>query len=149
MGRMYVTHFDKVVVSAVQDLFQLIAASDVHVILHEMRLSQITEEASEIVRLKMHRGSTNGSGGATHTPVPLDPGMPVADAAVEVNNTTQSTPGAIVFLDQWNLVQPYLWMPTPESRIHIPGGGQLNVELEDAPDAATTMSGSLIFEELG
>jgi len=150
MGRMYVTLFDKVAVSAVQDLFQLSAASNVHVILHELRLSQITEEASEIVRLKFHRGSTDGSsGGGTHTPNPLDPGAPAADTTAEINNTTQSTEGAIVFLDQWNLVQPYLWMPTPESRIHIPGGGRLNIELEDAPDASTTMSGALVFEELG
>lgn len=149
MGRMYSAVFDKVAVSAVQDLFELVAASNVHVIVHSVKLLQITEEASEIVRIKFQRASTSGSAGSTVTPVPLDPGTPAADTAVEINNTTQGTAGAIVDLDHWNMVQPYIWLPTPENRIHIPGGGRLVVELEDAPDAATTMSGVVVFEELG
>ena len=150
MGRMYSAVFDKVAVSAVQDLFEIVAASNVHVVLHEVRLLQITEEASEIVRLKFHRGTTSGSGGGTNpTPAPFDPGTPAADTTVEINNTSQSTEGTILFLDHWNLVQPYIWLPTPEERIHIPGGGRLNIELEDAPDASTTISGVIVFEELG
>jgi hypothetical protein len=148
---MYTAGFEAIAVSAVQDLFQLLAASNVAVIVHEVRFSQVTVEVSEMVELMMHRGSTNGSGGGTDTPNPNDMSLPAADTTVEINNTTQATNGTLVGFrkEVWQMVHPFLWLPPPEGRVLIPGGDLFHVSLETAPDAETTMSGAILFEELG
>lgn len=149
MGRMYSASFEDVAVTAVQDLFELTAASNVAVVIHEIELSQITQAASELLQIKLHRGTSSGSGGTAASEIALDPGMPTADSAVEINNTTQSVETNLLRVDHWNVVNPYLYVPTPETRILVPGAGLFIVELETAPGASMTMSGTLIWEELG
>jgi hypothetical protein len=62
--------------------------------------SEIAEAQEEWLQLKIIRGhSTVGSGGATATPRPLDPGGAAASATVRTNDTTPASAGTAV--DLW------------------------------------------------
>lgn len=149
IGRMYAAIFEEVTVSAIQDLFELVAAADSVVIVHSLEISQSSDTDSEMLNLIIHRGSTSGSGGSSVTPTPLQVGAQAFGGTCEANNTSQSTEGAILHAACFNVLNGYLWTPTPECRPVLSPSGRLIVELQTAPGDALTMSGTLVFEELG
>ncbi len=79
----------------------------------------------------------------------MDPGDQVFDGTVEANNTTQSTEGNQLHAAAFNVLNGYIWMPTPECRPVIGPSGRLIIELQTAPGSALTMSGTVYFEEIG
>lgn len=149
MGRMYSATFEEVSVTAVQDLFEINAPSDAVVVVHSLVLSQSSDTDSEQLNILVHRGSTSGSGGSTPTASPLAVGDAAFGGTVEVNNTSQSTEGVILHSDCWNVLNGYVWIPTPECRPVISPSGRLIIELQTAPADALTMSGTVYFEEIG
>lgn len=149
MGRMYAVVFEQVAVSAVVDFFQLTAASTCSVIIHACYISQAVSETSEQLPILVHRGSTDGSGGASPTPSPLEEGDAAAESAAETNNTSQSTEGVFIHAETFNVLNGWIWRPTPECRPVLSPSGRLVVELQTAPAAELTMNGVLLFEEIG
>lgn len=156
MGRMYSALFEGVSVSAVQDLFELVAPTDAAVVVHRVEISQDGSETSEQLPIRMVRGEgsvTSGSGGSTPTARPLAKGDAAFGGTVEANNTTRMVAGsgALIPLARraWNVLDRFLFTPTPEERIVISPGDRLTVELPVAPAAALTMSGEIVFEEIG
>lgn len=157
MGRMYVCTFENVAVTAAQDFFELSPADDKPVIIHACYLSQSTElgdAAEEQLRLEIIRGyTTSGSGGGSFTPVPLQSSAgSAAGAACEINNTTVANTGtaAVLHAETFNVRSGWVYIPTPETR---PGASQANttivVRLMANPADSVTMSGTLLFEEMG
>lgn len=149
MGNMYAAVFEQVSVSAIQDLFEIVAPSDAAVIIHGCYISQSASETSEQLPILVHRASTSGSAGSTPTPSPLEVGAPAAGSTVEANNTTQGTEGTFIHAEGFNVLNGWMWMPTPECRPVLSPIGRLVVELQVAPAAALTMNGVLLFEEIG
>lgn len=149
-GRMYSANFRSVAVgAALQDLFELVAAAGVPVIIHEITLSA-RDGVDERVNIMVHRATTSGSGGSVPTPRPLNPGVTTAaSTVVEANNTTQGADGNIVDSFEWDLRMPLQRLPTPQTQYSIPGGGRLCISLETAPASGRTMSGTVVFEEMG
>jgi len=154
---MYAVTFEGVSVSAQVDFFEISPADDKPVLLHGCYLSQasdVGDAAEEMLRVAIIRGhSTGGSGGATATPAPLPSSAGVAaGVAAETNNTTIAASGTPITLhaETFNIRSGWQYIPTPEAR---PGASQANttivVRLMAAPADALTMSGTLIFEELG
>jgi hypothetical protein len=149
---MYSATFDQVGVTAAQDLFQLTAPADAVVRIHAVYISQSSDAgdaASEQLNILVHRGSTDGSGGSAPTPSPLQVGFPSAGTAIEANNTSQSTEGTNIHTDCFNVMAGWTWIPTPETRPVISPSGRLVVELQTAPSDSLTMSGTVVFEEIG
>lgn len=157
MGRMYAVTFENVAVTAAQDFFEISPADDKPVLIHAVHLAQYSDTgdaAEEILRVTIKRGHTSsGSGGSAFTPLPLQSSAGVAaGAAAEINNTTIASAGTAVALhaDTFNIRTGWVFIPTPECR---PGASQANttivVRLEAAPADSLSMSGTLIFEELG
>lgn len=149
MGRMYSVTFEEVAVSAVQDLFEINAASDSAVIVHGIEISQSSDTDSEQLNVLIHRGSTSGSGGSTPTPAPLEIGDSAFGGTCEANNTSQSTEGTILHSAAFNVLNGWVWWPTPECRPVISPSGRLIVELQTAPGDELTMSGTIYIEEVG
>lgn len=155
MGRMYSASFSGVSVSAAQDLFELAAAAGVAVVIHEVHISQDASETSEQLPFTIKRipaTVTSGSGGSTPTPRKMAPGDAAAASTVEANNTTRATSsGTIETIRRMseNILNGFHIVCTPETRIVVPPSGTIVVGLETAPGAALTMSGELIFEEIG
>lgn len=152
MGLMYSAVFEEVAVTAAQDLFTVTAPSDAAVVIHAVYLGQSTDAGdteSEQLSVILHRPSAAGSGGTSATPRPLQVGFPAAGSTVDVNDTTQATEGNIIHADCFNVMAGWVWIPTPECRPVISPSGLVTVELQTAPADSITMSGTILFEEIG
>jgi len=152
MGRMYSATFELVAATAAQDLFEINAPADAAVVVHGLWLSQssdVGDAASEMLNILIHRGSTSGSGGSTPTAAPLSLGDAAFGGTVETNNTTQSTEGTILFSWDWHIAAGFQWIPTPEMRPIISPSGRLIIEMQSTPADSLTISGTVVFEEIG
>lgn len=160
MGMRYAAVFEDVAVSAAQDLFEITAPTDAAVIVHSVRVGQSSDfgdAAAEGLSISMVRGeaTTSGSGGSTVTPAPLEAGFAAAGSTVEANNTTKQTVGSpagtltVLYNDAFNVQVGFLYQPVPEERPIISPGDLFTVELVGAPTDALTMSGTIVFEEIG
>lgn len=154
-GRMYSAVFEGVSVSAVQDFFEITAPSTAVVVIHEVHITQEVSETSEQLPVRLIRVPatvTSGSGGTSPTPRKMQSGDPSAGATVEANNTTvATTTGTLEVLRRQgdNVLNGWHWVFTPETRLWLAPSGVLVVRLVTAPGAALTMSGELVWEELG
>lgn len=155
MGRIYTAQFTDVSVSVVQELFEITTDSNTVVKVHKFGFFQtsdfgdIEEEGLLIV---MKSGQNNsGSGGSVVVPVPLSSGDPLFLGVVEANNTTIAAAGTIVthYAWGWNIRMPFEEIFTPECQPEISPGERLTFELLNAPADPITMSGHIVFEEMG
>jgi len=155
MGRRYAVVFEAVAVTAIQDLFEIVAGPNTVVVIHACFISQESDAGDaqdELLRVTWTRGyTTSGSGGTAANATPLDSGDVADEAAIEVNNTVQASVGTPVILhvECFNVRAGWAYIPTPECRITLSPDERLVLELPVAPADALTMSGTLIFEELG
>lgn len=155
MPRRYAVTFSAVAVTAQQDFFEVVAPGTISCVLHSVYLSQSSDAQDaqdELLGVAIKSGqTTSGSGGSAPTPVPLDFGDAASGATAEVNNTTKASAGTIVthHSDTFNVRAGWNYRPTPEERVAFRGGRRLTVELLTTPADSLTMSGTLIFEEIG
>jgi len=155
MGRMYTAVFNNVAVTAIQDLFEVVAPADSVVLLHDIHLSQNTDvgdAAEEVLRVELTSGqTTSGSGGSAPTAIPVSFGDAAFGGTVEVNNTTQASAGTIVthYVWNWNIRGGFDKIFTPETRPILSPSRRMCLELPAAPADSVTMSGSITFEEIG
>ena len=145
---MYAAVFNQVAVSTIVDLFELVAPTDAAIKIHACYISQAVSETSEQLPILCHRGTASGSGGTTVTPMPLE-GVLSTGALVEANNTAQSVQGSLLHAETFNVLNGWVWQPTPECRPVISPSDLFIVELQTAPAAELTMNGTLLFEEVG
>jgi hypothetical protein len=158
MGAMYVVTFSSVAVTAQQDFFEIPAPSTRLLIIHSVELTQSTDvgdAASEGLAILHKRGigSTTGSGGTTGiTATKLETGSATSlVTTAKTNDTTKMSAGTISTLhsSNWIIQQPYLYLPTPETRHIIAPSEKYTVELATTPADSITMSGTITFEEIG
>jgi len=154
MSGIYTAVFNNVAVTAIQDLFEIVAAADAVVLLHDIHLSQNTDvgdAAEEVLRIELTSGhTTSGSGGSAPTAIPRDIGQAAFGGTIEVNNTTQASAGTIVtkYVWNWNIRVGFDKIFTPETRPRIAPGTRMCLELPAAPADSVTMSGSITIEEI-
>lgn len=153
MGRIYTAVFEKVTVSAAQDLFQILAPATALVRLHALMISvggvaaDAGDAQAEQLSVLIHRGSTNGSGGSTPTPRPINFGDAASAVVIEANNTTPGTEGTHLHAESFHIAAGLnIWWP-PEARFTIPPSDLAHITLQDAPTDGLTMDGTLYFEE--
>ena len=159
MGRKYVAIFKGIAVTATQDLFEILCPTDAITIIHEWEVGQTTEladAAEEQLLLTTNRGVgsvTSGSGGATVTPQPVEDGDQAYGGTVERNNTTIMAVGSGTLEEletyTWNIRQSLRQVYTPETRPVISPGNRWTLESESTPADSITMSGRIVFEEIG
>lgn len=155
MGRIYTAVFNNVAVTAIQDLFEVVAPADSIVVLHDIHLSQNTDvgdAAEEVLRIELTSGhTTSGSGGSSVTPVAQQVQDSAFGGTCEANNTTQASAGTIVthYVWNWNIRVGFDRIFTPETRPVIAPSRRMCLELPAAPADSVTMSGSITFEEIG
>lgn len=153
MSRMYSCVFDAVAITAVQDIFAIVAPSAATVRIHQLDLYQTTDlgdAQEEVLRLRIRQGQTvAGSGGSAGTAVPQDVDDSASGATVRLNDTTQAGTGTIVIDETfgWNIRVPLTRIWTPETRPIIKGGRRATIELVAAPADSITVSGNLVWSE--
>lgn len=154
-GRVYSAQFNGVAVTAQQDFFEVNCPADAVVELLEVHLGQVTEvgdAAEEQLLLLFKTGATtSGSGGTTPTAVPRQLGDAAFGGTVEANNTTKATAGTIVTHEAhaWNVRAPFDRIFTPETTIIVSPSARLMVELATTPADSVTISGFVLFREIG
>lgn len=153
MARIYTAQFSNVAVTAQQDLFELLAGTNVGITIHEIFLSQTTEigdAMEEGLSIQLKQGATTtGSGGSAPTKLPRDVDDAASVATVAANNTTKATVGTIVThcTWAWNVRVPLQILFTPELRPFAKGARRLTVELATTPLDSITMSGYITWSE--
>ena len=96
-GQVYTAVFESVTVTALQDLFEVIAPADAILEIMRWRITQEESETSEQLgfAVKIAAGAyTSGSGGTTPTPRPIMTGFAASGSTVEANNTTEAIAGS-------------------------------------------------------
>jgi hypothetical protein len=156
MARAYTAQFNGVAITALQDLFEVLAASTKITRVLGWSLVQTTDlgdAAEEILRVETVRGigSTSGTGGTTPTAQPRCDSDAAYGGTVEVNNTTRMTAGTLETLEQygWNVRIPWTHFYTPETQPVITAGNRWTLSLPAAPTDSLTVSGHLWLEEEG
>ncbi len=156
MPRSYSVSFEKVSVSAVQDLVQIAGAAGKTLKIKSVNVADVdatapTTNQQLALRCRFLPATvTNGSGGATPTPRPFDPGDPAASFTALTNNTTKATTSGTATIlreDGCNVYAGYTYpFPTPP----IIGPSESFVfELITAPATTLTLSGTVEVEETG
>lgn len=152
MGRVYSASFEEVAVTAVQDLFELVAPADAAVSVHSITVTQSSDAGdaqAEMLPILIHRGTASGSGGSVVTPSPLAVGDSAFGGVVEANNTTQSVEGTFLHAEAFNIQIGFYYLPPPEDRPIVSPSALFIVELQAAPSDELTMNGTIVFEEIG
>lgn len=97
------------------------------------------------------------SGAATvtsFTPLLWDPGDAAANAvggtsATGYNASGEGTDGDVLVSDAFNILNGWLWVPTPEERIIVPPSGIIGLKFPNAPGSSMTTRAGFIFGEEG
>ncbi len=158
MGMVYTSKFDSVAVTALQDLFEILAPADTVIIIHGFELLQTSDfgdAEEEILLLETVRGigATVGSGGTDPAMEPIDDGFAAAGAVVGANNTTRIVAGggSLEELEAfgWNVRIPLEKIWTPETRPIVGPLELWTLALPAAPSDELTCAGKLLWEEMG
>jgi len=150
--------FSEVSVTLEQDLFELLAPTDAAAILISARFGQQTDQgdaSAEMLPIEFIVGKgtvTAGSGGSAGVEEPLE-GVTAAGGVVLLNNTTRMVVGTgslhTMLADAWNIQIGYLYQPVPEERIIVSPGNRVTVAIAAAPGSAISMSGTIVWDEVG
>lgn len=149
MGLMYSAPFENITITdAAQDIAFLATSSSVPLIVHAVRITAgVTTDVR--ARIQIIRRTTAGSAGTGITPSEMNGRNTVAAATTATYaRTTPGTGSDVIHAEQWSLLVPFEWLPTPEMRPHVPVSGFLGVHLVAGTGASRVMSGSIIFEEI-
>lgn len=159
MGRMYRGRVAPIAVTALQDLFELLAPTDAVVIVHRWNVfqtSDVGDAAEEILRLLTVSGIgsvTSGSGGTTVTVQTIHDGDAAFGGTLEANNTTRMVVGTGTLKEKeeggWNIRQEYPSIYTPEERPIISPGNRWTLALPAAPADSLTLGLGIVFEAIG
>lgn len=149
MGRMYSIISAAAAVTGAQDLLSVTAAANKALILHELNVTQESSETSDTGVIRVYRASAAGTTAASApTPRPLDNGDAAMSGTIGHNLSSNSTETAALLRRSWNVLSGFHWLPTPESRLVVPGSGIIVVRSDIAITSAT-VTAELVVEEIG
>lgn len=150
----YTVTFTDIAVTAAQDFFEFLPATQRPIELIMLRLAQTTElgdAQEEQLPVSVIRGhTTSGSGGATVTAQPLFSPASASGVTAERNNTTIASAGTAVTLADltFNVRSGLYEVWPPEVRPRVANNSLLVVRLRSAPADSITMSGTAWIREL-
>jgi hypothetical protein len=149
----YSVVFAGVSVSAVQDLFLVIADTTHKAVIHGVQIGAVSTAVQnlKLTGKRMPATLTAGSGGTTPTPQKTDPQDAAASFTAHVNDTSQATTSgtaSTVMADMFATINGYLWFPPREDRPKIDLSEGFVISLDTAPAASMVMSGTIWVEEI-
>lgn len=154
-GQIYTGVFENVTVTALQDLFELIAPADAVLEILRWKISQEESETSEQLGFKTAMaagGYTTGSGGTTPTPGLIMTGDPASGSTLRANSTTEAIAGggSLVTIERYgeNVLNGVEWIYLPEDRPIISPTDAFIIGLMVAP-TSLEMSGTIVWREMG
>lgn len=151
--RVYSVRMNKVAVTGAITLVQLKAGSSSICRILRAWCSQFNQTSSVMQDILILRKSAAATV-TSFTPVLIDPGDAAANAAggtsaTGTNASAEGTDGDILVADNFNVLNGWLWVPTPEERIIVPPSGIVGLKFPDAPGSSMTVSAGFLFGEEG
>jgi len=112
--------------------------------------NQTSSVMQDIVILRKSAAATVTS----FTPLLTDPGDAASAAvggtsATGINASAEGTDGDELIPDNFNVLNGWLWVPTPEERIIVPPAGILGLKFPTAPGSSMTVTAGFLFGEEG
>lgn len=140
-------------VTAAITLVQVKAPTDSVLKLLRAWISNTDLETSNQLRAQILRKSAAATV-TSHTPAPTAVGMPASGAvggtaATGVNASVEGTDSTVLVDDGFNILNGFLWVPTPDEQIVVPPGGIIALKLASAPAGATVVSAGFVWDEIG
>jgi hypothetical protein len=154
-GLVYTASFDgQNMPNAAQSIWEIIAAANVSILIHSIRVSFVPQIISGIAQdvraqLRIQAISSTGTGGVAVTPRAVNRRNTVA--AVTTFNSFVTSPGTLVYVqdpEMQSLIFPFERSYTPDQRLPVTGGNRLAVNLAAALGFICVTSSTIYFEEL-
>ncbi len=149
--RVYSVRMDRVAVTGAITLLQIKAgaANGLRLLRASIGQSNLTSSAMQTVQINRKSGAATVT---SFTPLLFTPDDSAAKAvggtsATGTNASGEGTDSDIVLTDSFNILNGWLWVPTPEERIFVPGGGIIGLKLPVAPGSSMTTSAVFVFGE--
>lgn len=79
-------------------------------------------------------------------PLPMRPNVPTAGMTAGHTATAEPTAGDVLVHESFNVVNGWLWLPTPDEQIVIPAAGFLGLKFSVAPASQTWVYGMNLVE---
>lgn len=132
--------------AAITTVIEFTAPATKSVIVTRAWLSQGSNTTSAQQRVQILRRSTASTNVGTALANPNDAGDTAFGGTARALATVLGTAGAVLYTDNFNWQNGWLWLPVPEERIIVPGGGFLSLHLPVAPAALTISCGFEVIE---
>jgi hypothetical protein len=146
-ARTYSVFQSGVVEAAAHTQIEITAPSDSILIILRAWLTQDLSETSTMEVAEVIRKTAAGTGTSV-TPEPLDEGGQAFGGTARRTMTAEGTVGDVLYRESFNILNGWLWVPTPEERIVVAPSGIIGIRFPTAPTSITVTSG-FIFQELG
>jgi hypothetical protein len=79
-------------------------------------------------------------------PLPMRPNVPTAGFTAGHTATAEPTAGDIIVPEFFNVVNGWLWLPTPDEQVVIPAAGFLGMKFSAAPASQSWIAGMNLVE---
>ena len=132
--------------AAITTLVEFTAPATKSVIVTRAWISQRSNTTSAQQAVQILRRSTASTNVGTATAVPTDAGDSAFGGTARALCTVLGTAGVVPISDSFNWQNGWLWLPVPEERIIVAGGGFLSLHLPVAPAALTVSCGFTVME---
>jgi hypothetical protein len=100
-----------------------------------------------MARIQLMRQTTAGTMSALSPgPLPIRPNEPTAGFTAQHTATAEPTAGDILMDEAFNVVNGWLFLPTPDEQIVIPAAGRLGMKFGAAPASQTWVYGMTLVE---
>lgn len=136
---------DSRTVSTAISVLEVTAPSSMALAIHRAWFTNSSSATSSECDVTLLR-KTGTITGTALTPTPLEKSGPAATFTAKRTATGEGTDGDIVAGEGFNVLNGWLYVPTPEERIWVPPSGMLAMKLQAAPSSATYRYGLIVVE---
>lgn len=152
-SRVYIASMTRVSVSGAITLIQIKAGSTVPLQIIRAVCSQTSSTTSAMQAIQLNRKSAAATV-TSFTPLLTGPVTDPAASAVGgtsatgTNASAEGTDSNIIKQDVFNVLNGWMYLPTPKEYLFVDAAGILGLKLPVAPGSALTITADLVFEEL-
>lgn len=147
MSRPYAVIHQATVSTAITVL-QLTAPSTMNLEILRVWIEQSSSTTSAMTDAELVRKTATITGGTSITPVKMIPGDPSPTTTALRTATGEGTDGDVLMAESFNILNGWLWIPTPDERPWVAPSGLIALKFTAAPTSATYRYG-ITFEEHG
>ncbi len=151
-GRMYAASDANLAITDTGDMFQLRNGASVVTLIKEIRVFQESDTALAMNALTITRGA-GGTSGTALTEHEFDIADAAAGATAFSDDSASTAIGVSVGTADWqvffgwNILQEFVWLPTPETQLWLANSDHLGVALRVSD--TLTCGFSIVWEEFG